>query len=151
MLQYETPLPWCNGDFNGLAVFDLLSVHDLLRLRVVLTFYRLSIVSGARGRAAARRESVFLVFHATTRGRRYFKLVWINKTMPSFHGLDRWRSRQRGGKKLDEPGKKHAEKPSKGCVPRSVEKKRHPPLRHQSIISGGRYCQIELVTDRMVQ
>ena len=49
MLQYETPLPWCHGNFNGLAVFDLLSVHDLLRLRVVLTFYRLSIVSVKEG------------------------------------------------------------------------------------------------------
>ena len=27
--------------------------------------------------------------------------------------------------------------PAAGCVPRSVEKERRPPLRHQGIISGG--------------
>ncbi len=35
-----------------------------------------------------------------------------------------------------------------GCVPRSVEKERHPLLRHQSIISGGNLRVFENLAQR---
>ena len=37
-----------------------------------------------------------------------------------------------------------------GCVPRSVEKERHPPLRHQSIISGGNLRVFENLAQTLV-
>ena len=37
-----------------------------------------------------------------------------------------------------------------GCVPRSVEKERHPPLRHQSIISGGNLRAFENLAQTLV-
>ena len=37
-----------------------------------------------------------------------------------------------------------------GCVPRSVEKERHPPLRHQGIISGGNICVFENLAQTLV-
>ena len=39
---------------------------------------------------------------------------------------------------------------SEGCVPRSVEKERHPPLRHQSIISGGNLRVFENLAQTLV-
>ena len=39
---------------------------------------------------------------------------------------------------------------SGGCVPRSVEKERRPPLRHQSIISGGNLCVFENLAQTLV-
>ena len=37
-----------------------------------------------------------------------------------------------------------------GCVPRSVEKERRPPLRHQSIISGGNLRVFENLAQTLV-
>ena len=37
-----------------------------------------------------------------------------------------------------------------GCVPRSVEKERHPPLRHQSIRSGGNLRVFENLAQTLV-
>ena len=37
-----------------------------------------------------------------------------------------------------------------GCVPRSVEKERHPPLRHQRIISGGNLRVFENLAQTLV-
>ncbi len=37
-----------------------------------------------------------------------------------------------------------------GCVPRSVEEERHPPLRHQSIISGGNLRAFENLAQTLV-
>ncbi len=42
------------------------------------------------------------------------------------------------------------EDPLPGCVPRSVEKERHPPLRHQSIISGGNLRAFENLAQTLV-
>ena len=41
-------------------------------------------------------------------------------------------------------------RPSKGCVPRSVEKERRPPLRHQSIRSGGNLRVFENLAQTLV-
>ena len=38
----------------------------------------------------------------------------------------------------------------RGCVPRSVEKERRPPLRHQSIISGGNLRVFENLAQTLV-
>ena len=40
--------------------------------------------------------------------------------------------------------------PVPGCVPRSVEKERRPPLRHQSIISGGNLRVFENLAQTLV-
>ena len=37
-----------------------------------------------------------------------------------------------------------------GCVPRSVEKERHPPLCHQGIISGGNRRVFENLAQTLV-
>ena len=37
-----------------------------------------------------------------------------------------------------------------GCVPRSVEKERHPPLRHQGIRSGGNLRVFENLAQTLV-
>ena len=37
-----------------------------------------------------------------------------------------------------------------GCVPRFVEKERRPPLRHQSIISGGNLRVFENLAQTLV-
>ena len=39
---------------------------------------------------------------------------------------------------------------SRGCVPRSVEKERRPPLRHQSIRSGGNLRVFENLAQTLV-
>ena len=43
-----------------------------------------------------------------------------------------------------------AEPPKSGCVPRSVEKERRPPLRHQSIRSGGNLRVFENLAQTLV-